>query len=105
MPSNATVATRWTMLPLLAGRVAENGIMGKNITRTKVAGGLCYKTLRAIAASGEDVDVFEKFAFRACRSRPDGDRRMRRRFGGDRGPRARHGPADLDRAGDWRPAE
>src|SRR5262245_6690239 len=102
MPSNATVATRWTMLPLLGGSVAENGTMGKNNTRTKVVEGLCYKPLRAtIAASGEDVDVFEKLAFCACRSRSDGGRR----FGDDGGPRARHGGADLERAGNRRPAQ
>src|SRR5262249_48442640 len=56
MPSNATVATRRTMLPLLAGRVAETTVRRKNNTRTKVFGRVRAR-LQQLSPSGGDEEI------------------------------------------------
>src|SRR5258708_8279718 len=80
MPSNATVATCWTMLPLLDVRVAEAGVACKNNTRTKDVGRPRVRTPATvgIAGTGRDVDAFEELRRCSCRTRPDVGLRMPR---------------------------
>src|SRR5260370_9672574 len=97
------------MLPLLDVRVAEAGVACKNNTRTKDVGRPRVRTPATvgIAGTGRDVDAFEELRRCSCRTRPDVGLRMPRWLGGDGSIRARNacGPADLDRAGNLRPAK
>src|SRR5260370_31804098 len=109
MPANATVATRWTMLPLVDVRVAETLVARKNNTRTKDVGRPRVRTPATVGIAGtrRDVDAFEELGRCSCRGGPDVGWRMPRWLCGDGSIRARNacGPADLDRAGNRRPAE
>src|SRR5436190_10679308 len=111
MPSNATVATRWTMLPLRPAKVAENRASIKNNPRTKPRMGLCYKLFRADVrphgSEGMDVEGLGKLA------RWDRPPRAHVGSGGLRSlvrgdelcARGEPGAAHLDRSGNRRAAE
>src|SRR5260221_13875399 len=98
MPSNATVATRWTMLPLLDVRVAET--LARTIREQKTLAGLVLEHLRRWGSPGPGGMSMPLRSFGV-------GLRMPRWLGGDGSIRARNacGPADLDRAGNRRPAE
>src|SRR5262245_12588149 len=105
MPSNATVATRWTMLPLLIGRVAETAGR-KNNTRTKVSGWVCARTtVRSPSQEGSRwvrgacMRLLPRWHSRAAAHAPRSEKKRPRHSGS--GPCRRLAPCQIMRRGAW----